>query len=794
MQMAAISQSLHLGIEQRCMQACEKLAGASVELALWKANEQMRSGEKSKALGVFDTVRAGAGTVAARNGDSAVAWDSARARLLEMLGDNGARQAWQTLADGHPKDVQVQWLALSAPSAQGDRAFVRRVLDRISDEMGDQGLRWRMTQSRWLLDDTANAQSAAEAALILKQITSDAPDLLSARLMLAECLMKLGNYTGAVAQLTDAAGRSPESNVVSLKLASLLQSHGESGRARSYINRVIENSQSRLTEIREAAQLLDAAGDPAAALAALEHAYGDALKDTPPDMLLARLYLRTNQPQKVDAVCKRLLVKPGAAELRFAADFYASTGRAADAEAAMKRLDTVPTAPGEKEMARGEFQLRAGNRKEAQALFTAATQAAPKNGNAWRQLIRVQLADQQDAAALATARGASLAVSDDAGIAAFIRTGPVAEALKKSWPEMMPLAAELLARPDQEQTFSGAADIVAKAQKAPLSASALNDLSSLAAGHPDLFPLQVMTARACLAAGRTDDATAIARRTQTARPGSELSNQFAAQTAVAAKRWDDVAEMLRPKLAGSAEARVGWMKFAVNVLPDVATSKAWLNEVEPLALKGEINERLALAECWQSLAQKSKDPEADEHAGKLIAAVAASPDAGKLPVLRVLSLGCMQEARGQTAPAEASYRKAVELDPKIGIPQNNLAMLLAKQHNRVDEALKYATEAVAVGGDNGASFLDTLAFVQGQRGDYAAAVDAAQKAAALRPAEPRFQIRLANMLIDNKQGDRAKSILQQIQSQPGLDKSPPDVLKDLQSLRQRLGQTASAAS
>jgi thioredoxin-like negative regulator of GroEL len=83
--------------------------------------------------------------------------------------------------------------------------------------------------------------------------------------------------------------------------------------------------------------------------------------------------------------------------------------------------------------------------------------------------------------------------------------------------------------------------------------------------------------------------------------------------------------------------------------------------------------------------------------------------------------------------------------------------------------------------------------VQGQRGDFAAAVDAAKEALALQPAEPRFKVRLANMLIDDHQPDRAKPILKELQS-PDLKTAPADVQKDIQSLEQRLSGTASASS
>jgi predicted Zn-dependent protease len=745
LQLASISRAHHLGVETRCIQRCQQLHGVSVDLALWNANVQLQSGHRSEALAAFDQVRQSAGSPA--SGADALSWDRARAKLLETLGDKSARSAWESLADKHADDPQVQWLAISVPSVRSDRAFVRKVLDRLRDQLGDQGLRWRMTQAQWLLADTDNSQSAADAALLLKQLTTSAPDMVAPRLMLADCLLRLGNYSGAVQQLTDSLARQPQATGIALKLAALLQSHNENARARGYIDRVTQNPAANLADIRQAAQLLDAQGDPQAGVAALEHAYGDALKQNPADLVLARLYLRTGQLAKVDAISKKLLVKPDAADLKFVADFYISTGRAADAEAAMKRLDTVPTAPGEKEIAWGAYLMRTGQRQKAQASFASATKIAPENADGWRQLIRVQLSGNQDSAAAQTARSASSALPKDPGFAAYTRNSATAESLKKNWPEIVPLLAELLSKPDQEQVFTTVCAALDKSQNGVLPNSALDNLSSQAAGHPESAPLQVLSARGSILAGRMS----------------------------------------------SPEERVKWMKFAANMDPDPRDAARWLAAIEKLSMKGDIHERLALAETWQALATRSKDPADQAHASKLVDAVASSPDCDKLQAPGLLSLGCLQEGQEKLAPAETNYRKAAQLDPKMGIPQNNLAMLLARKHERLDEALKFAKEAVAVGGNLRASFLDTLAFVQGQRGDFAAAVDAAKEALALQPAEPRFKVRLANMLIDDHQADRAKPILKELQS-PDLKTAPADVQKDIQSLEQRLSGTASASS
>ena len=92
----------------------------------------------------------------------------------------------------------------------------------------------------------------------------------------------------------------------------------------------------------------------------------------------------------------------------------------------------------------------------------------------------------------------------------------------------------------------------------------------------------------------------------------------------------------------------------------------------------------------------------------------------------------------QNERAAAAYRRATQLNPGSGRAWNNLAWLRAKTKTAPDEALEAGKRAVEL--DEGrAGYLDTLAEVYYARGEIGQAVDTADKARALEPADEYLQ-------------------------------------------------------
>jgi len=93
-------------------------------------------------------------------------------------------------------------------------------------------------------------------------------------------------------------------------------------------------------------------------------------------------------------------------------------------------------------------------------------------------------------------------------------------------------------------------------------------------------------------------------------------------------------------------------------------------------------------------------------------------------------LGILEDAGGDTAQAEASYRKALEVAPETPIAANNLAWLIAENSGNLDEALRLATIAVTKN-QYVAEYYDTLGYVYLKKDLIAPAVEQLKKAVTL---------------------------------------------------------------
>ncbi|MGE3465726.1 MAG: tetratricopeptide repeat protein [Pyrinomonadaceae bacterium] len=126
-------------------------------------------------------------------------------------------------------------------------------------------------------------------------------------------------------------------------------------------------------------------------------------------------------------------------------------------------------------------------------------------------------------------------------------------------------------------------------------------------------------------------------------------------------------------------------------------------------------------------------------------------------------LGILEEARGNTAEAETSYRKALEIAPEAAIAANNLAWLIAENQGNLDEALRLATGAVSKN-QSVAGFYDTLGWVYYKKGLSSPAVEQLKKAVTMDEANakklgtvpnPSYRVRLGMALA--KAGDKASA-------------------------------------
>jgi putative PEP-CTERM system TPR-repeat lipoprotein len=125
----------------------------------------------------------------------------------------------------------------------------------------------------------------------------------------------------------------------------------------------------------------------------------------------------------------------------------------------------------------------------------------------------------------------------------------------------------------------------------------------------------------------------------------------------------------------------------------------------------------------------------------------------------VLYLGDGAIARKDFAGAEKLYNAVIKMQANNAVAYNNLAWVTAKLGKEGAIALAEKANTLA---PNQPAFMDTLAVLLSDKGDYAKAVELQNKVVALQPQNPLFKLNLAKIHIKGGKKDLAKTQLEEL--------------------------------
>ncbi|MFZ4625078.1 MAG: XrtA/PEP-CTERM system TPR-repeat protein PrsT [Rhodoferax sp.] len=115
--------------------------------------------------------------------------------------------------------------------------------------------------------------------------------------------------------------------------------------------------------------------------------------------------------------------------------------------------------------------------------------------------------------------------------------------------------------------------------------------------------------------------------------------------------------------------------------------------------------------------------------------------------------------RKDYANAEKTYLNVIKLQPNNAVAYNNLAWVAAKLNKA--EAIGYAEKAMTIA-PNQPAFMDTLAMLLSEKGDYAKALELQTKAVVAQPQNSLFKLNLAKIHIKGGKKDQAKKELDEL--------------------------------
>lgn len=252
---------------------------------------------------------------------------------------------------------------------------------------------------------------------------------------------------------------------------------------------------------------------------------------------------------------------------------------------------------------------------------------------------------------------------------------------------------------------------------------------------------------------------------------------------------DDAMTLLWPLAQKSPDWRVRMAQTALEST-DHDTAAQWLDRVATIVPADAVGEQVMLAESYDRLATTTGSSQLGERATRIYAQVIGDPKAG---AVALAAAGFRAESHGDLKSAEALYRRAIKADASLFVAKNNLAMLLARNGGDLTEAERLASEAVTTQ-PRVAGVRDTLAFVQAKVHNFKAAADSERAAIEIDPDNVAWRVRQARYLLDGGDPVRAAESLKALDSaRLDVRKAPPDVQKELDSLRTRIrGERAQA--
>lgn len=327
---AEISQQLQFDLEPACIERAEKLEGATPRVAMASAMLLHRAGKNGEAL---------AGLRAARelHKDQPRAYDEAIASFLSQVKSPDANAAWLKLAGDHPDDVSLQVRVLGANLAT-ESEQIKALIERIRKAEPNNAIA-ELADIRLSLGDT-NDQAALESALLrLNRLVEASPDLVGARLLLVDSLIRSGNDKAALSQWEAAQKYVPDEPPLLLAGARLYIANGQLPRAQELLDKLALLDANLSPEQRfDVARLQIVLGHADRAVAIL-----DALPDRGRDanLVLSEALFRTGDVDRARQVLDPLLADADLNALLFAASVADSLGQREEADELLQRAEAL---------------------------------------------------------------------------------------------------------------------------------------------------------------------------------------------------------------------------------------------------------------------------------------------------------------------------------------------------------------------------------------------------------------------------------------------------------------------
>ncbi|HSZ56103.1 MAG TPA: tetratricopeptide repeat protein [Tepidisphaeraceae bacterium] len=571
-QLASLSRTLKLGLDEQILQQAQKLYSDVPAVALARAMARLEQGNSREAIQTFEDAHKG-------HGDD-VRWQISRAQLADAASEPNALNLWTALADAHPQSLLVQLAALNSPARTQDRGLWRRSIDRIKAITGAEGQLWKIEEARWQLAGQPSEKELAAVVASLQEIAGNSPSLAVPHRLLAEALLKKSgpdSAAKALSELTTAHDLRPDDFETTARLVEILASQGQRDLAIGLVDSIVRDANLSRQQRLWAADLYAKLGSTNAAIKLLTDAQAGASDDAGQTALLAQLYRRAGRTDDSAAAYRKILSAPSATPeaLAAGAEFFAASHQPDTVTPFVERLNRMSLKPGALAILAAHLDELSGHPEQGIALLATAVGQNPKVVQLWQELAGAWLRlGKMDNADRAVSDG--LAHVPGAGALAAMRL-QIAR-LRLLTPQDVGPLLEVISHDPQQPVADQAIKIMADARVRNDAMDhvpgdrVLASLRQLASRHEDFLPLEELLVQRYAGAGRLADAADVAARASAAVPDDPEPLRLLCAVQSAAGNWDAVrqaASQWRTLLGGN------------TLEADLALARAELRQTRP---------------------------------------------------------------------------------------------------------------------------------------------------------------------------------------------------------------------
>lgn len=528
LQLVDLSRQYKLGVEDDCLRTVAAHYGSTPQLAYSQAVQLADAGQP----------QAGLAQLEAAADLSQPSWQLTRATFLAEIADPRAAEAFRTLADAYPDRLELQRQLLQAPTVRRDRELSDQIIARLKALAGEQSSEWRTERARWYLTGPSPVADAGKAEQLLDEAIHGDANNAEAYLLRAKARELQNRLASAVEDVQSAQRIRPDATHIALEFARLQQALGNYPAALTQLSRVANSINADAETRRLAAAMLATQGEYATAVQLLESVVAGPNAQQPDRFLLAQLYARAGQTREADRAIAALLQAPTTDVITFAADYFAQTGRDAQAQQTLTLLPKTGADDATQRAVLARFANRHGDTREAAVLFTQAAEADPTQAAGWVRLAAYEVYEGRAQDALASAQRGLAAAGAHAGLTEFVNHGSEITALADD-PIYRAIVAAILTDQAHRETAVNVVRLLADAQRSGQSPDVtVAGLRRLADENPDFQALQNTTVQVYMRMGDAASATEIARRTTSAFPNAMEPARLAALSLAEQGLWE----------------------------------------------------------------------------------------------------------------------------------------------------------------------------------------------------------------------------------------------------------------